>query len=141
MTTLEKWVPLPDLDIVERRLRRVFEDLAVFPVIAPATDVYESESELVVELDVPGFDEQELTVAVSDHLLTVTGERHQDQTTSERAFRRHERIDGRFERRFQLPGQADTEHVTARVAKGVLTLHVPKMAAPKPRTIEIDKEN
>src|SRR6478672_2236709 len=116
MTTLEKWVPLPDLDTVERRLRRVFEDIAVLPVVTPATDVYENESELVVELDVPGFDEEELKVAVSDHLLTVSGERHEEETTGERAFRRRERIERRFERYFHLPSEADTEHVTARVA-------------------------
>lgn len=140
MTTLEKWVPLPDLDLVERRMHRLFEDLGVGPVLTPPADIYESGSELVVELDVPGFDEKELKVAVSDHMLTITGERTEESTTTEKAFRRRERLEARFERRFQLPTEADTEHVTAEVAKGVLTLHVPKTAAPKPRTIEIGTE-
>ena len=39
MATLEKWAPLPDLDIVERRLRRFFEDVGVAPSLTPAADV------------------------------------------------------------------------------------------------------
>ena len=53
MAMLEKWAPLPDLDVVERRMRRFFEDLGVAPAVTPAADVYETGNELVVELEVP----------------------------------------------------------------------------------------
>ena len=61
MSTLEKWAPpIPDLDIFDRRVRRLFQDLGVAPAISPAADVYDSPEEVVVEVDVPGFDEKEL---------------------------------------------------------------------------------
>lgn len=137
MATLEKWAPLPDLDIVERRLRRFFEDVGVAPSITPAADVYDTGVELVVELDVPGFDEHDLSVAVTDHTLTVSGVRKTVTSADEKKLRLHERLEAQFERRFQLPIEVDTEHMTADYGKGVLTLHVPKLAAAKPRNVKI----
>ena len=48
-----------------------------------------------------------------------------------------ERLEAHFERRFRLPIEADTDHVTAEYGKGVLTLHVPKLAAAQPRSVKI----
>ena len=140
MATLEKWAPLPDLDIVERRLRRFFEDVGVAPSVTPAADVYETGSELVVELDVPGFDEKDLTIALTDHTLTITGARESEAATKDKELRLRERLEAHFERRFRLPIEADTEHVTAEYGKGVLTLHVPKLSAAKPRNVKILKK-
>jgi HSP20 family protein len=140
MATLEKWTPLPDLDIVERRMRRFFEDVGIAPSMTPAADVYETGEELVVELDVPGFDEHDLAVALIDHTLAISGTRVHDTATKEKDLRLRERPDAYFKRRFHLPVEADTEHVTAEYSKGVLTLHVPKLAAAKPRTVKIVKK-
>jgi HSP20 family protein len=140
MAMLEKWAPLPDLDVVERRMRRFFEDLGVAPAVTPAADVYETGNELVVELEVPGFDEQDLRVAVTDHTLTISGERTDEKSKSEQALRVRERLEAHFERRFQLPPEADADHVTAEYGKGLLTLHVPKGTAAKKRTVKIGKK-
>jgi HSP20 family protein len=135
MATLEKRTPLPDLDLV---MRRFFGDLGFAPTLTPAADVYESPTELVVELDVPGFDEKQLTVAVSDHMLTVTGERKDEIAKTDETLRLRERLESHFERRFHLPPETDTERMSAEYGKGVLTLHVPKVKT-KPRTVEIAK--
>jgi len=140
MAMLEKWAPLPDLDIVERRLRRFFEDVGVAPSVTPAADVYDTGTELVVELDVPGFDEKELAVALTDRTLTISGTRASETATKEKMLRLRERLEAHFERRFQLPIEADTEHVTAEYDKGVLTMHVPKIAAAKARSVKILKK-
>ena len=58
MATLEKWAPLPDLDIVERRMRRFFDELGVGRRDACRRRRTTPAAELVVELDVPGFDER-----------------------------------------------------------------------------------
>ena len=137
MATLEKWTPLPDLDTVERRMRRVFADLVLPLSVTPAADVYEGENELVVELEVPGFDEKELGVAISDHVLTVRGERKEKTEMADKAFRVHERLETTFERHFRLPADADTDHVTAEYGKGVLTLHVPTTPTETRRAVKI----
>ena len=139
MPALEKWTPFRELDLMDRRMRRFFEDLGFVPALTPAADVYETEGELVVELEVPGFDEKELEIEVHDHTLSVIGEREEKTERKEKALRLRERLEKRFERRFELPADIDGEHVTAAYAKGVLTVHVPKTAHAKPRKVEIAK--
>ena len=139
MTTMLKWAPLTELDTMERRMRRMFEGLGFAPGIRPATDVYETQDEFVVELEVPGFDERELGIEVTDHTLTVKGERVEAKESEEKAYRLRERLERTFERRFHLPAEADTEHVVARFDKGVLQVHAPKLELAKSKRIEIKK--
>jgi HSP20 family protein len=133
------WMPLRELDLVDRRMRRFFADLGVGPTLAPAADVYETDEELVVELEVPGFDEQQLEIKVDDNTLAVTGERQASTEEDGKTIRLHERIDTRFERRFLLPLEIDSKNVKAEYAKGVLTVHVPKAAQETPQKVAITK--
>jgi HSP20 family protein len=137
MPALEKWIPFPELDMMERRMRRMFEDFGLAPALAPAADVYETTDEYVVELEVPGFDEKQLAIELSDHTLTVKGERKEEVSTKEKTPRLRERLESTFQRRFQLPYDTDSEHLTAAYSKGLLTLHVPKTETHKPRRVEI----
>jgi HSP20 family protein len=138
---LEKRMPLPlrEFDLMDRRMRRFFEDLGFVPALSPAADIYEAEGELVVELEVPGFEEKELEIEVSDHTLCVTGERKEQTEKQEKTMRLRERLEKRFERRFELPVGIDGEHVTAKCANGVLTVHVPKTSHETPHKVEITK--
>ena len=140
MTTMVRWSPLRELDTIERRFQRLLGEAAwTAPGVLPATDVYETEGEYIVELEVPGFEHKELGIEVTDHLLTVTGERKEEKETEEKAFRLHERLEDRFERRFELPREADTEQLHATFEKGVLAVHAPKAALPTAKKIEISK--
>jgi HSP20 family protein len=127
--TITKWAPFQELDSMERRLRRVFEDAGLAPKLLPAADVYETDDRYVVELEVPGFEEEELGIEVSDHTLTVTGSRHEDTEKTEKSFRLRERIDREFERIFRLPPEVDTESIEASFASGVLKVEAAKSAA------------
>src|SRR6185437_13493418 len=86
MTTLVKQSFLPEFDTMERRLRRLFDvgPFAPFvPGMLPAADVYETPTEFVIELEVPGYAKDELSLEVSDHTLQVIGKREekkQDET-------------------------------------------------------------
>jgi len=135
---LEKLTPLREFDLMDRRTRRIFEDLGFVSALAPAADVYETESELVVELEVPGFDESELTVKIVDRTLTIKGERAEESEREEATLRLRERLESQFERHFVLPSEIDEEHVTATYEKGVLTLRVPKPVEQKPITVPIE---
>ena len=140
MTTLVKWAPFSDLDIMERRMRRMLEDFGVAAAPLPAADMYETDKELVVELDVPGFAEKELELEVLDHTLTITGEKSAEKEEKRKSYYLHERIEKHFERRFTLPPEVDTEHIEAKFRTGVLEVHVPKIEPLKARTIEIEKK-
>jgi HSP20 family protein len=137
MTTIVKWAPFQDLDVFERRMRRMLEDWGVAPAPLPAADVYETEKELVVELDVPGYEEKELSLQVTDHMLTIKGERKAEKEEKDRSFYLHERLEKHFERRFTLPTEADTARIDATFHTGVLEVHIPKIEQATARTIEI----
>jgi HSP20 family protein len=91
----------------------------------------------VIELEVPGFEEKELGIEVSDHTLTIKGQRLDEAKEEEKAFRFHERLEKTFQRQFYLPPEADTEHVEATFAKGVLKMRTPKVSEAKPRKVPI----
>jgi HSP20 family protein len=137
MPVLEKWTPLRELDLMDRRMRRFFGDLGFVPPVMPAADIYETDGELVVELEVPGFDEKELEIGITDHTLSVTGERREQTQKKEKALLTRERLEKTFARRFELPSEADGEHVRAEYSKGVLTVHVPKTVHEQSRKVEI----
>lgn len=131
-----RWSPFQDLDTMERRMRRMLDQVGIVPAW-PATDVYESGGEYVYEVEVPGYEEKDLAVEVSDHTLTVRGEKTETKEEKEKTFYLNERLAKSFERRFELPPEAETDKLAAEFKQGVLVVHAPKAAEVKPRTVEI----
>ena len=138
MAMIVKWTPFQELDSMERRMRRMFEEIGFAPTLLPAADTYETDEEFVVELEVPGFAEKELVIEVSDHHLTVKGERLETKEQQKKAFRLHERLEREFERRFELPQDADTEHVQA-TSPRACSRSTHRDSVSKPMKVEISK--
>ena len=134
--SLTRWTPFQELDSIERRVRRALEDVGFAPALVPAADVYETDDEVVVELEVPGYTEAELSLEVTDHTLVVKGAREEAREERQRAYRLHERLERSFERRFVLPGETDTERLEARFGEGILEVHAKRIPA-KPKTVPI----
>jgi HSP20 family protein len=105
----------------------------------PAADVYETPDEYVFELEVPGYEEQELGIELSDHSLTVKGSRTETMDVDDKSYRLHERLEGTFERMLTLPREVDSELVTAEFENGVLKVHAPKLATAQPRKVAITR--
>ena len=141
MATLVKQQLLPDLDVMERRLRRMVEGFSLTPTFGspglPAADIYETPAEFVIELELPGYEETDLGVEISDHTLTIKGTRAESEDDEEKSYRLRERLECTFERRFLLPAQVDTDAVEAEFTKGVLVIHAPKVATAVHRTVAI----
>ena len=136
MKTLVRWDPFRELDLIERSMRGLGMPLLhVAPL--PAADMYETESEVVVELEVPGYEEKDLQIELLDHVLTVKGGHEEATDTTEKTYRLHERIEQEFERRFELPSTVDTEKLTATFRAGVLELHAPKLEVAQPKKIPV----
>jgi HSP20 family protein len=134
-----RWTPFTELDSMERRMRRIFEEIGFAPGLAPAADIYETDDEFVVELEVPGYEEKELSIQVSDHTLAVKGSREKTKEEKRKEFTLHERLEREFERRFILPSDADTEHLKAVFANGVLEVRAEKLETVKPKQVAITK--
>ncbi|MFZ1879994.1 MAG: Hsp20/alpha crystallin family protein [Gaiellaceae bacterium] len=134
-----KWAPFSELDSVERRMRRLVDELGFAQSPLPSADAYETRDEFVVELEVPGYEEKELTIEVADHTLAIRGVRKTTKDEEQKQFSLHERLERTFERRFVLPAEAEIENVKAVFSKGVLEVHAPKTKTTEPRQVAITK--
>jgi HSP20 family protein len=128
---------------MERRFHRLLGGMPLMPTFVaaqiPAADIYETPEEYVVELEVPGYEEKELSLEISDHTLSIKGVREETTAEKERSYRLHQRLERSFERTFRLPPEVDGDEVSAGFDKGVLTVHAKKLATTKPRTIPISR--
>ena len=105
----------------------------------PPVDVWETETELVIELDVPGCHPENISAEIVENQLVVTGER----SLADGAVRRYrtERWQGRFVRSFVVPRGLDGERIKADYNHGVLTIRLPKPEAARPKRITINRED
>lgn len=104
--------------------------------LAPATDIYETESGVTLQVDLPGHDPKSIEVKVEKGVLTLRSERKSDDKAKDNA-RRLERNFGVYTRSFKLPDTVDASNVDARYENGVLTLTLPRKEEAKPRVIAV----
>ena len=104
----------------------------------PAVDVVEHKDRFIVRADVPGVDPQDIDVSMDAGVLSISGERHAEDTNEVDGVQRYERSSGRFYRRFTLPETADAEGITARSSKGILEISIPKQPEVQARRIAVE---
>jgi HSP20 family molecular chaperone IbpA len=105
------------------------------PRMAPPCDVYESDDEILVLADIPGATSDALDIKLDDGVLTLRAQRTLDATTGKRIG--SEILDYDYQRRFALPAGIDANRIAAKLKDGVLSLHLPKSDALRPRQIEV----
>jgi len=105
----------------------------------PAVDVVESEKGYEITADLPGMDEKNIEVKVTDGVLTMKGERQEEKEEKKTGYYLQERSFGSFQRSFEMPESVDADKIEASFKKGVLTVKLPKKAeAQKPaKKIEV----
>lgn len=105
----------------------------------PAVDVLRRGEEFVVRADLPGMSRDDITLDVSDNVLTIQGERREEKEEEREGYYWHERSAGSFTRRIPLPEGANADKANARFDNGVLevSLPAPKREEPSGKRIEI----
>ncbi len=103
----------------------------------PAIDVSEDEEAVTVTAEVPGMSRDDLEVSVDNGVLTLRGEKKEEEVSEEADYHRVERRYGQFERRMRLPNYVDAEGIDAAYEDGVLKLTMPKTEAARTKQIEI----
>lgn len=143
--------PESSLTAIERDLTGLFDslfrgDLAVWNeelrVFAPKINVTQSDKELAVSAELPGLDEKDVQVQLTDDRLVLAGEKRVEQEEKDRQGAYVERSYGRFERIIALPEGLDTEKAEATFKRGVLRIVIPRRADAKPaiKTLPIKSE-
>jgi HSP20 family protein len=135
--------PLRELAQLHQRMSQLMNTALGTDLLSPAAqgwtplaDVTETDDAYVVEIDVPGVDRKDLTVEAVGGELRVSGEIVEKEKVG--WLRHRTRRVGQFAYRTTLPGDIDTDRISADLADGVLTVRVPKTEAAKPRRITVN---
>ena len=143
----QQWNPLQDLMVLQDRMNRLFEDATQRRTQtdagsgdeferadwAPASDIYETATEYLIAIDLPGIDRTALEIDIDDNRLVVKGIR----AINESKQHRTERPRGKFLRTFSVPGSVDQGRIGAEYKEGVLQIRLPKRSEQKAKKIDI----
>ena len=92
----------------------------------PPVDIFETESEIVIKMELPGVASKAISVKVEGDVLTIRGERQHERDLRTETYHRMECSNGRFLRSFSLPGNVDAAHLCSNHRNGLLTVTLPK---------------
>ena len=103
----------------------------------PAFEVKETKDAFIFKADLPGVKEDDVDISVTGNQLTVSGKREEEKREEGERYFAYERSSGSFSRSFTLPEGVDSEHVSAELKNGVLTLMLPKRPEVQPKRIRL----
>lgn len=106
----------------------------------PPTDVFETENDVVVLLEIAGMRQKDFSITLSDDILTVKGERNERTEPSKIGYRNKEINFGMFERNIYLPEDLDPEGINASYREGFLEIIIKKKKSRKIKAKEIKIE-
>ena len=89
-------------------------------------DVYQDENNIIVKSAMAGVDPKDLSISISNDLLTIRGYREEDREVKENNYFAREVYWGAFSRSIVLPQEIDQNRVKATLKKGILTITLPK---------------
>jgi len=101
----------------------------------PRVDILESDKELILVADVPGVRSEDVELRFEKGQLVLTG--HVKSRHGDKQFILHEFDEGDFYRAFAIHESIDASKIEASCKQGVLTVHLPKVEAVKPRQIAV----
>lgn len=105
--------------------------------LTPSVDVGETDKAYEITAELPGMDEDDIEVTLTDAGLTIKGEKKSEREETGKNYHRLERSFGSFQRFFAVPEEVDTAKIDARFRKGLLTVTLPKTAKARAKARKI----
>ena len=143
MFSLKPWEPFRALrrrdDTFEDMFREFFRRplLEEGGIAEPAADVAESDGEVIVKMEIPGVEKDQIHLSVADDMLTVRGEMRKESAENKKNYYRQEIHYGAFQRSIALPVEVDAAKARAELKNGMLKVTLPKSAQPKAREVKV----
>lgn len=109
-----------------------------FGRFTPPADLYETDEAYNVEMELPGFSRDDVSVTIEQGMLTIAGRRAREESGEDENYHLRERSVGRFSRSFSVPASIEAEEVEARFDEGLLKVTLPKAEEARTRKIEVD---
>jgi HSP20 family protein len=132
-----------------RQVDRLFDDFFAPPEtrsfgagngneVWPSVDVHETNQTYKVVAELPGLEQKDVEVSLSDNALTISGEKRQEHAEANGDRTYTERTFGRFQRTIPLAAEVDADKVQASFKNGILTVEAPKNPAARDKTRRIE---
>lgn len=150
--SIQKWHPFSEIEGLRKEMERLIDEF--FPtkgsyispvwkkgseeIAVPTVDVVDREDEVLVSLEMPGVDKDNIDVSIEDDTLTVKGTITRQAEQKEENYIKRERTYSSFERTLRIPVKINPEKIKAVLKNGVLEIHLPKAEEVKPKKIKID---
>ena len=150
------WRPFMDLTRWERDMDRIMEDFfgrrmrpwwperwsrrEVMELEAPVVDLFEDKNDIVIKAELPGMEKENVEVKLTDHMLTIKGEKKKTEEVKEENYYRSERSYGSFIRTLELPADVHADKVKASFKNGVLEVRLPKTEEAKTKEVKVKVE-
>lgn len=149
-----RWEPFRDLMSLQDRMNRLFDESyrstqqrggaedewALGGSWAPAVDIYEQGTDIVLKAELPGVDPKDVDIRLENNVLSLRGQRKLESEVKRESYHRVERSYGTFSRSFTLPTVVDQASIKAEFKDGLLRLTLPKREEAKPKQIQINVE-
>lgn len=140
---LNKFEPARALKSLRHEVDSLFDRFVERPLgvitgqVIPPLDLSETDSEVIVRMDLPGMDEKEIDISIQGDVLTIRGEKKEQREESGKTYHVVERASGSFSRSVPLPVAVRVEMVRATYQKGILEVTLPKKELAQVKKIEI----
>ena len=145
---IARWDPFRDVATLQDRINRIFnesfgrsrdldEEVGLFDW-NPPVDIYETGDGVVLKVELPGVNKDDVSVEVKDNVLTLKGERLLNPEIKDENYYRKERSFGKFNRSFSLQEQLKPDLIKASFKDGVLTVEIPRPEEEKPKQVTVD---
>lgn len=125
------------LDRIMQDLSRTWASLPTNGHGLVRMDCAETKDGLELTAEMPGLNEKDVQVVVSDGVLIISGEKRAEREEKDKGYKFVERSYGAFERSVELPRDIDSTKIKATIADGVLKVTAPRRAKAEPQKIEV----
>ena len=130
---------VPEIIDLQREINKLFSNAGQGATLDyPAVNVWEKENSLIVTTELPGMDPDNINIAVTGAVLTISGTSKSDPIKEGETYLRQERELGNFQRNIQLPYQVDSQAVEAKYERGILKITLPRQKEDLPKKIKIN---
>ena len=125
-----------NMDLIPRRfyLDDFFDNFISKEDSKMKCDIYEKNGDYHIEMEIPGFNKEDINIEVQDGYLKITAEKSESENKEEKNYIRRERSFGKYQRSFYL-GNLDANKIEANFKDGILNIIVPKIEEEKNKKI------
>lgn len=106
--------------------------------LRPTLDIGASDKDYTISVELPGVDEKDVQLELTNDSLKIKGEKKQQKEEKEKNYYRMERSYGSFQRVLSLPEDVDKDNIKAVYKNGIMNITIPRKAAPKSEIRQIE---